>query len=147
MDTMIDFSLLPKLNALLNGVAAVLLVCGYAAIRARRIGPHRAVMSSAFVTSALFLVSYSVYHYGSLHTAYSGPAWAAVPYYALLTSHIVLAVALVPLALITLARALRGDFARHRRIARWTLPVWLYVSVTGVLVYLVLYVIFPGGEG
>jgi uncharacterized membrane protein YozB (DUF420 family) len=142
---MIDYALLPKLNASLNALAAVLLVCGYFAIRARRIALHRGIMIAAFVTSTVFLISYLIYHYGSLHTVFAGPDWARTPYYAMLFSHIVLAVVLVPLVLITLYRAAREDFSRHRRIARWTLPIWLYVSVTGVLVYFVLYVIFPGG--
>jgi putative membrane protein len=144
---MIEYAELPKLNAVLNSVAAVLLVCGYLAIRARRIALHRAIMIAAVTTSAAFLVSYLIYHYNSLHTVFAGPTWVRAPYYAMLTSHIVLAVALVPLVLVTLYRAARGDFARHLRIARWTLPIWLYVSVTGVLVYLALYVVFPGGEG
>lgn len=141
---MFDFSLLPKVNATLNSLAAVLLVCGYLAIRLRRIDLHRALMIAAFVTSALFLISYLTYHYNSLHTVFAGPDWVRVPYYTMLFSHIVLAVALVPLVLVTMALALRGDFARHMRFARWTLPIWLYVSVTGVLVYLTLYVVFPG---
>ena len=144
---MLDVSLLPKLNALLNGLAAILLVSGFAAIRSRRIGLHRALMLSAFAASTLFLISYGVYHASRLHQEFAGPDWMRPPYYAMLVTHVVLAAALVPLALITLYRALRGDFARHRRLARWTLPVWLYVSVTGVLVYLILYVIFPGTTG
>ena len=144
---MIDPSVLPGVNAVLNGLAAVLLLAGFTAIRLRRIALHRALMLSACAASTLFLISYGVYHASRLHTVYAGPDWLGPPYYAMLVTHIVLAVALVPLALVTLFRALRGDFARHRRLARWTLPVWLYVSVTGVLVYLVLYVIFPGSQG
>jgi putative membrane protein len=138
-----DISQLPTLNAVLNGLSALFLSAGFLAIRARNIGLHRAMMLSAFVASTLFLISYVIYHLSRVHTPYSGPDALRVPYYVMLTSHIVLAVALVPLVLITLYRALRGDFVRHPRIARWTLPVWMYVSVTGVLVYLILYVIFP----
>lgn len=138
-----DISQLPALNALLNGLSALFLAAGFLAIRARRVPVHRALMLSAFVTSTLFLISYVIYHLSRVHTAYAGPDALRVPYYTMLTSHVVLAVALVPLVLVTLARALRGDFPRHRRIARWTLPIWFYVSVTGVLVYLILYVIFP----
>lgn len=134
---------LPKLNAVLNSLATVLLASGYLAIRARRITLHKSLMLSAFVTSTLFLISYLVYHYQALHTAFAGPEWLAPPYYAMLVTHIVLAVALVPMVLTTLFWASRDDFARHMRIARWTLPVWLYVSVTGVLIYVILYVIFP----
>ena len=138
-----ETSQLPALNALLNGLSALFLAAGFLAIRARRIPVHRALMLSAFVTSTLFLISYVTYHLSQVHTVFSGPEALRVPYYAMLTSHIVLAVALVPLVLVTLFRAWRGDFPRHRRIAGWTLPIWLYVSVTGVLVYLILYVIFP----
>jgi putative membrane protein len=138
-----DTSQLPALNAVLNGLSALFLTAGFLAIRARRIPVHRALMLSAFVTSTLFLISYVTYHLSQVHQVFSGPEALRVPYYVMLTSHVLLAIALVPLALITLTRAWRGDFARHRRIARWTLPIWLYVSVTGVLVYLILYVIFP----
>ena len=140
-----DYSVLPTVNATLNGIAGVLLVGGYLAIRSRRIPVHRAFMVAAFVTSALFLVSYLTYHYHSPVNPFRGQGPVRAVYFALLISHIVLAVAVVPLALLTLYRALRGRFELHRRIARWTLPVWLYVSVTGVLVYLMLYVWFPHG--
>ena len=138
-----DTSNLPALNAVLNGLSALFLTAGFFAIRTRRIPVHRALMLAAFVTSTLFLISYVTYHLSRMHQVFSGPEALRAPYYALLRSHIVLAIALVPLALLTLTRAWRGDFPRHRRIARWTLPIWLYVSVTGVLVYLILYVIFP----
>jgi putative membrane protein len=140
---MIDYSLLPGVNATLNGLAAVLLSAGYVAIRRRRIPVHRACMLAAFCTSTLFLASYLVYHFHSPVHAFQGHGPVRALYYAMLVSHIVLAAAVVPLALITLSRALRRRFVRHRAIARWTLPVWLYVSVTGVLVYLMLYVWFP----
>ena len=130
---------LPAVNATLNGVSAVLLATGYVFIRRRRIDAHRRCMLAAFATSALFLVSYLVYHYnvGSVPFTRQGPIRAV--YFATLISHIVLAASILPLALVTLHRALRGRFTRHAAIARWTLPIWLYVSVTGIAVYWMLY--------
>ncbi|HKI99858.1 MAG TPA: DUF420 domain-containing protein [bacterium] len=142
---MIDYSVLPTLNATLNGMAAVLLVAGYVAIRSGRIPVHRAFMLAAFITSALFLTSYLIYHFHSPVHPFQGHGPVRAVYFAILISHIVLAMAVVPLVLVTLYRALRGRFERHRAIARWTFPLWLYVSVTGVLVYLMLYVWFPHG--
>ena len=139
-----DYTVLPTVNATLNGIAGVLLSAGYLAIRRGRIPVHRACMVAAFVTSALFLASYLTYHFHVPVTPFSGHGVARAVYFAILVPHILLAAVMVPLALLTLYRALRGNFARHRRIARWTLPVWLYVSATGVLVYLMLYVWFPG---
>lgn len=140
-----DLSVLPTVNATLNGLAGVLLLCGYAAIRSGRITVHRAFMLSAFATSVLFLASYLTYHAQAPVTPFQGQGVVRWVYFAILVPHIVLAAAVVPLALVTLLRALRGRFDRHRRLARWTLPIWLYVSVTGVLVYLMLYVWFPNG--
>ena len=140
---MFDTSVLPSVNAVLNGTSAILLVAGYAAIRQHRVVLHRTLMSTAFATSVLFLISYVVYHATQLHTAFLGEGWVVYFYYGMLISHVVLAVSVVPLAIITLRRALRADFQRHRRLARWTLPIWLYVSVTGVAIYLMLYVIYP----
>lgn len=130
---------LPALNATLNGIAAVLLVIGYILILKRRWRQHRAVMLAAFGTSTLFLISYVVYHAnaGSRHFAGVGPI--RIVYFAILITHVILAAAIVPLALVTLSLALRARYDRHARIARWTLPIWLYVSVTGVVVYLMLY--------
>ncbi len=136
---------LPTVNASLNSVATVLLVCGFIAIRRRRKALHRALMLGAFATSALFLASYLTYHFQVPVTPFRGEGVVRVVYYAILLPHIVLAAVMLPLALLALYRALRGQFERHRRIARWTLPIWLYVSVTGVLVYLMLYVWFPNG--
>jgi len=130
---------LPALNALLNGTCAVLLVAGYACIRGRRIAAHRACMLLALLTSALFLASYLTYHAHVGSVPYRGTGWTRPLYFAILLTHTVLAVTVVPLALVTSGRALRGDFARHVRIARVTLPIWLYVSVTGVVIYLMLY--------
>jgi uncharacterized membrane protein YozB (DUF420 family) len=130
---------LPAVNATLNGIAAILLVIGYILIRRRRIAQHRAVMLTAFCTSVLFLTSYLVYHAhaGSKHFPGQGPI--RLVYFGVLLSHTVLA-AMVPfLAIITLSRGLSARYDRHRAIARWTLPIWLYVSITGVVVYFMLY--------
>ncbi|MBV9746231.1 MAG: DUF420 domain-containing protein [Acidobacteriia bacterium] len=130
---------LPSINAFLNGTAAVLLVWGYLLIRRKQIATHRKVMQSAFVVSSLFLVSYLVYHFQVGHVVFRKSGATRTVYLSLLTSHTVLAATVPFLAIITLRRGLAGRFDRHRRIARWTLPVWLYVSVTGVVVYLMLY--------
>src|SRR5881396_671298 len=134
-----EVSGLPALNAALNATCAALLVSGWVAIRRRRIAVHRACMLAACAASALFLVSYVVYHSLAGSRPFGGQGWTRAVYFPLLVSHIVLAAAIVPLALVTVYRALQGRFARHVRIARWTLPIWLYVSVTGVLVYWMLY--------
>lgn len=130
---------LPTVNASLNATAAVLLVWGYSLIRRKRIDKHRKVMISAFVTSCLFLICYLVYHaqVGSVH--FTGTGLIRPVYFTILISHTILAAAVPFLAVITLRRGLRAKFDRHRAIARWTLPIWLYVSVTGVVVYLMLY--------
>jgi uncharacterized membrane protein YozB (DUF420 family) len=130
---------LPAVNATLNAIAAVLLVIGYRLIRLGRREQHRRVMLAAFATSALFLVSYVVYHANAGSRAFTGQGAIRVVYFAILSTHVVLAAAILPLALVTLNYALRQRFERHVPIARWTLPIWLYVSVTGVLVYLMLY--------
>jgi uncharacterized membrane protein YozB (DUF420 family) len=130
---------LPAVNAALNGVAALLLVTGYLLIRRGRIRQHRAVMISAFGVSALFLLSYVIYHANVGSRPFPGQGPIRLVYFAILLTHVVLAAATLPLALITLSRGLRARFDRHVRIARWTLPIWLYVSVTGVIVYLMLY--------
>lgn len=134
---------LPSLNAALNALSAVLLTTGYLLIRRRRVRAHRACMLLAFGVSMLFLVSYVTYHALAGSRPFGGHGWIRWVYFPLLVSHIVLAAAIVPLALTTLYRGLRWDFARHVRIARWTLPLWLYVSVTGVLVYWMLYHLAP----
>jgi uncharacterized membrane protein YozB (DUF420 family) len=130
---------LPALNATLNATSAVLLLTGYYFIRAGQRDRHRACMLSALAVSAAFLTSYVVYHaqVGSVPFQKTGPIRAV--YFTILITHVVLAVAIVPLALVTVSRALASRFDRHRRVARWTLPLWLYVSVTGVVVYLMLY--------
>jgi putative membrane protein len=132
-------SVLPHLNAALNASSTLLLLAGFYFISRRNVTAHRACMLAALAVSALFLVSYVVYHaqYGSVK--FAGQGAARPVYFFILITHVVLAAAIVPLVIITARRALRGDFARHRRIARWTYPLWLYVSVTGVVVYLMLY--------
>lgn len=132
-------SALPTLNAALNATSAVLLAVGLGFIRKKRIRAHLTCMTSAVAVSTLFLVSYVTYHYHAGSRPFTGQGWVRPVYFVLLVTHIVLAAVIVPLALTTLYRAWRGDFTRHRRIARWTLPIWLYVSVTGVVVYLMLY--------
>lgn len=135
----LDVSGLPGLNALLNATSAALLTTGYLFIRRRRVRPHLVCMLTAFGVSTLFLVSYVIYHYHAGSRPFPGQGWIRPLYFSLLVSHIVLAAAIVPLALVTIWRALTGQFARHMTIARWTLPIWLYVSVTGVIIYWMLY--------
>jgi uncharacterized membrane protein YozB (DUF420 family) len=133
------FSDLPTLNASLNGITTVLLTAGYILVRGRRLVAHRICMLTAVLTSALFLASYVVYHLQVGSVRFQGTGWVRPVYFTVLISHVFLAAAVVPLVLWTLARALRGRFDRHAALARWTLPVWLYVSLTGVIVYLMLY--------
>jgi putative membrane protein len=140
-----DVATLPTVNALLNATSAVLLVIGYLFIRRRKVTSHKICMVSAFVASCLFLISYLTLRYYAGMTRFTGQGWIRPVYFTILTSHTILAAGIVPLALITLSRALRGRFDRHARIARWTLPLWLYVSVTGVLVYWILYRLYPHG--
>ena len=130
---------LPTVNALLNGTAGVLLAIGWTCIRRGRVDAHRRCMLAAFTASCLFLVSYVVYHAQAGSRPFTGQGLARSVYFAILITHVVLAAAIVPLALVTLRRALGGDYVRHRRIARWTFPVWMYVSITGVVIYLMLY--------
>jgi uncharacterized membrane protein YozB (DUF420 family) len=130
---------LPTLNAALNALSAVLLLAGWASIRRRRIGAHRACMLAALACSMLFLVSYVIYHARAGSVPFTGTGWLRTVYFAVLIPHVLLAAVILPLALLTAARALRGEFARHAALARITLPIWLYVSVTGVIVYLMLY--------
>jgi len=136
---LISVSQLPTLNAALNSLSAVFLFAGYLFIRAKNRDAHRLCMLAAFTCSILFLISYLVYHFQVGSVGFKGQGWIRPVYFTILITHTLLATAVVPLALITLVRALREQFAAHRRIARWTLPVWLYVSVTGVVVYLMLY--------
>ena len=137
--TRVDLSILPFVNAVLNGTSAVLLSLGYAFIRRRRVTAHLGCMLGAFAASVFFLLSYVVYHAQAGSRPYGGHGAARAIYLVLLVSHVILAAAILPLALTTLYRAWRGDFPRHVRIARRTLPLWLYVSVTGVVIYVMLY--------
>ena len=131
--------ILPSVNAVLNATAAVLLIWGYTLIRRRRIAQHRKVMQTAFVVSCLFLVCYLVYHYQVGSVRFPKPGAIKILYLSILGTHTILAAAVPVLAIITLRRGLSARYDKHRRIARWTLPIWLYVSVTGVVVYLMLY--------
>ena len=133
---------LPALNATLNGVATLFLMAGYAFIRQRRIGAHRASMLAALTASALFLISYLVYHANAGSKPFPGTGPIRAVYFVILITHIVLAAAIVPMVLMTVSRALRQRFDRHVRIARRTLPLWLYVSVTGVVIYVMLYRVY-----
>ena len=143
---MSDFiSYLPHVNACLNGTSAILLFSGYSFIRARNVAAHRACQIAALCVSLLFLASYLTYHYNHGSTRFLGTGWVRPIYFTVLTSHTILAIVIVPLVILTFYRAFRGDFVRHRRIARITLPLWLYVSITGVIVYLMLYQIYPHG--
>ena len=137
---MIDaLSYLPHINACLNSASAVLLFSGYLFIRRHNIKAHRNCQVSAFVLSTIFLISYLIYHFNHGTTRFTGQGIVRPIYFTILTTHTILAIVIVPLILITFYRALRSDFERHRRIARITLPLWLYVSITGVIVYLMLY--------
>lgn len=134
--------ILATVNASLNALAAVFLGAGFYFIRRRQIGAHRICMLTAFGVSVVFLVCYLAYHYQVGDVRFQGHGPVRPVYFTILISHIILAVATVPLAFLTLARALRSRFDAHRRIARWTWPVWMYVSVTGVIVYLMVYHIY-----
>ena len=139
---MIDVSDLPALNATLNGIAGVFLVAGYVLIRRGHRTLHKRCMLGALTASALFLTSYVIYHAQSGSRPFTGEGPVRIVYFAILLTHVVLAAAILPLALVTTARGLRSHFERHVRIARWTLPIWLYVSVTGVVIYLMLYQLY-----
>jgi putative membrane protein len=139
----ISVTALPTVNAVLNGTCALLLATGFVLIRRRRIVAHRACMQAAFAVSVLFLISYLVYHVRVGSVPFPGQGWIRPVYFAILISHTALAALVPPLALTTLVLGLRARYHRHRRIARWTLPIWLYVSVTGVAVYWMLYRLAP----
>ncbi len=134
---------LPTANAILNSVSAILLFTGHQHIKNANKAAHKKCMIGAFSVSLLFLISYLTYH--SVHgtTHFNGEGWVRPLYFTILTSHTILAAAIVPLAIITLRRGLKDSVAKHRSIARWTYPIWLYVSVTGVVIYLMLYHFFP----
>jgi putative membrane protein len=137
-------SVLPAVNAFLNGTSALLLAAGYLSIRRKRVTSHKICMGTAFGVSCLFLASYLFHHYQVGSIPFTGQGWIRPVYFTLLVSHITLAVLVLPLALVTLYRALTEQFEKHRRVARWTLPIWFYVSVTGIIVYAMLYRLYPG---
>ena len=130
---------LPALNAALNATCGALLITGLVLIRKGRINAHRAVMLSAFCVSVLFLISYVTYHANVGSRKFTGDGWIRPVYFSILSTHTVLAAAVVPLAIVTLRRGMRRDDIRHKRVARWTWPIWMYVSITGVVIYWLLY--------
>jgi uncharacterized membrane protein YozB (DUF420 family) len=134
---------LPTLNACLNGTSAVFLALGYFFIKRKKIEAHRKCMVAAFITSTIFLASYLIYHFNAGRTTFQGPAAVRSVYLVILATHTVLAVVIVPLILLTLHRAIKQRFELHKRIARWTWPLWMYVSVTGVVIYFMLYHLYP----
>jgi uncharacterized membrane protein YozB (DUF420 family) len=138
-----DLKILPTINAMLNATSGLLIITGFLMIRRRKVGAHRFCMTGAVTASILFLGSYVFYHYHAGATPFTGTGWVRPLYFTILISHTILAIVLVPLVIVTLRRALKSEFGGHRAIARWTFPVWLYVSVTGVIVYLMLYHIYP----
>lgn len=139
---MSDYAIFPALNAALNGTSAVLIATGIALIRSGRRQAHRGVMIAAVISSTLFLASYLYYHYHVGSVRFTGQGWIRPVYFGILLTHTLLAAVVVPLVIVTLARGLRERFDRHRAIARWTYPIWLYVSVTGVVIYVLLYQLY-----
>ena len=137
------FSDLPAINACLNSLSTIFLTLGFIFIRQKKIEAHRNCMIAAFCTSTLFLVSYLTYHHYAGRTEFKDPQWFRPIYLAILATHTVLAMAIVPLVLMTLNRSFKARYELHKKIARWTWPIWMYVSVTGVLIYFLLYQIFP----
>ncbi len=144
---MLEIAQLPTVNASLNATSAILLIGGYYFIRQRNPGAHRLCMLFAFAVSILFLCSYLYYHAHAGSTRFTGEGWIRPVYFAILLSHTVLAAVVPFLAITTLYRAIRQQFDKHRRLARWTLPLWLYVSVTGVVIYWLLYHVYPSQTG
>lgn len=136
---MLEVTNLPTVNAMLNSLAALCLLVGYFFIRHRDIEKHRAAMLGALTASAIFLCSYLVYHYNAGSKPFEGVGTIRVIYFSILISHTILAMVIVPLVFVTLFRAFKEHFEKHKKIARWTLPLWLYVSATGVIIYLMLY--------
>ena len=136
---MIEITDLPALNAILNATSAAFLIAGYLFIRRGRITPHKECMLAALGASTLFLISYVIYHVNTGSRPFTGVGAVRYVYFSILITHVSLAMTILPLALITAARGLRAQYERHVKIARWTLPIWLYVSVTGVVIYLMLY--------
>lgn len=143
---MFDYTAFPAINATLNGTSAVLIVTGRGLIKRGRVAAHRACMVAAVVCSTLFLLCYVYYHAHAGVIRFQGQGVVRPVYFSILISHMILAALIVPLVIITLARAWRGTFDRHRAIARWTFPVWLYVSVTGVVIYVMVYRLYAGAS-
>lgn len=138
-----QYAYFPALNATLNGTSAVLLLSGRVLIARGKMAAHRMCMIAAVVASSLFLACYLFFHYKVGNILFLGQGWSRPVYFTILTSHVILAIVIVPLAIVTLSRGLRGNYNKHRAIAQWTWPLWMYVSVTGVLVYFMLYQWFP----
>lgn len=139
---MIEIGLLPAVNATLNALSGILLFTGYTLIRRRQITAHRNCMLTAFGTSTLFLISYVVYHANAGSRPFPGQGPMRMIYFAILITHVALAASILPLAITTVSRGLRGQYPRHVRIARWTFPIWMYVSITGVIIYVLLYQVY-----
>lgn len=144
---------LPLINAILNSCSAILLGCGFAAIKRENKELHKKCMVGALTTSTLFLTSYVIYHvgmqrvHGAAHTKFLDPAWFRPYYLIILATHLLLAIAIVPMVILTVLHAIKQNWEKHKRIAKWTWPCWMYVSVTGVVIYLLLYQIFPQQPG
>ena len=138
-----SLAMLPTLNAILNATSGILIIIGYVMIRRGKVNAHRACMIGAVTASIIFLISYLIYHFNVGATRFAGTGWSRPFYFTILISHTVLAAVLAPVVVVTLRRALKGDFKRHLKIARWTFPLWVYVSITGVIVYFMLYHIYP----
>jgi uncharacterized membrane protein YozB (DUF420 family) len=137
-----NYSSLPLVNATLNATSGLFLLVGYVLIKRRQINAHRNAMLGAFVSSTLFLTSYLTYHYHAGSRPFPGEGAIRLVYFVILISHVLLAIVILPLAISTLTKGLRGQYARHKRIAKWTFPIWMYVSVTGVIVYVMLYQLY-----
>ncbi len=135
--------ILPHVNAALNTLSTILLVIGFVMIRSGRKDAHKKVMISAIAVSALFLVFYLIYHFTAPIFVFPGTGWTVPAYYAMLISHVILATVVTPMVMVTAWRAWHGRFDKHKAIARWTLPIWLYVTVTGVAIYAILYHVYP----
>lgn len=140
---MTSATVLPHVNAILNALSTILIIIGFVLIRSGRSEQHRKVMISALTVSAIFLVSYLTYHFTAPIFVFPGTGWVVPVYYAMLISHVILATVVTPMVMVTAYRALKGQFDRHRALARWTVWIWLYVTITGVLIYLILYHVYP----
>ena len=134
---------LPHIQAFLNALAAILLLSGYHFIKTKNLPAHKACMTATLITSGIFIVSYSIYHVNIGYHPFMGQGPIRIFYFIILASHVILAATLIPMVIITATLALRGNIKKHPRIARWTLPIWLYVSITGVIIYLFAFHIYP----